>query len=84
MEKRTVDELGRIVLPATFREKLGIKSKDVMDITCINDDTIMLKKDENIQHCDICRTTDNVRELTHTSEKHYICSECIKAVNKLK
>lgn len=84
MEKRTVDELGRIVLPASIREILGIQPKDVMDIICVNDDMIMMSKDENVNHCAICGETDNVRELTHTSEKHYICSECIKAVNELK
>ena len=39
---RTVDELGRIVLPYEVRETLGINAKDMLEISIV-DGNIVLK-----------------------------------------
>ena len=38
---RTVDELGRIVLPAAIREKLGVKATDQLTVTERNGEIIL-------------------------------------------
>lgn len=83
IEQRAVDELGRIVLPSAIRQKLGVKSKDIMDIT-IKDDTVILKKSHSVPHCAICGTADDLKELPNLSSNSHICPKCIKAVNALK
>ena len=45
---RTIDDLGRIVLPRQIRDKLGIHPKDSMEIRT-NGQTILLKKYEEMQ-----------------------------------
>ncbi len=40
---RSVDNLGRIVIPKEYRKMLGITSKDKLEIS-INEDTIEIKK----------------------------------------
>lgn len=46
---RTIDDLGRIVLPRGIRDKLGIHPKDFMEIRT-NGQTILLKKyEENLK-----------------------------------
>lgn len=39
---RSMDELGRVVLPAEFRQKLGIHEGDLMDME-LKKDSIVLK-----------------------------------------
>lgn len=41
---RKVDELGRIVLPREFREKLGIEEKDELKVSTQNGKIILEKK----------------------------------------
>ena len=45
---RTIDDLGRIVLPRQIRDKLGIHPKDSLEIRT-NGQTILLKKYEEMQ-----------------------------------
>lgn len=82
IEERAVDELGRIVLPSTIRQDLGVEVKDVMDIY-IDDDMVILKKSQSVPHCAVCGTADDLQELPNMP-KTYVCSRCKKAVNELK
>ena len=41
---RTIDELGRIILPFELRKKLGISSHDKMDVYIDTNGDVVLKK----------------------------------------
>ena len=43
VEERSIDDLGRIVIPKGIREKLGIKENNCLDIY-IDGDNIIIKK----------------------------------------
>lgn len=43
---RKVDELGRIVLPATFRQEMGLKNKDKVEILMTTRNEIIIRKHE--------------------------------------
>ncbi|MCL2406160.1 MAG: AbrB/MazE/SpoVT family DNA-binding domain-containing protein [Defluviitaleaceae bacterium] len=38
---RTIDELGRVVIPGELREQLGWKEKDVVEFVIENDAIVM-------------------------------------------
>ena len=44
--KRTVDELGRIVLPKELREHFGIHSNDVLQLV-VTKEGILIKKSDS-------------------------------------
>ena len=70
---RKVDELGRIVLPADIRKRLGIAEKDAVEIYT-KDDEIILKKWGAT--CVFCGSS---KELVTFREKH-ICPDCIREI----
>lgn len=80
---RAVDELGRIVLPAETRQKLGVNERDTMSIF-EKGNSIVIKKSESVPHCSFCGKTENLLELTHTSKKSYVCANCKNEIEKLK
>ncbi|MCL1878022.1 MAG: AbrB/MazE/SpoVT family DNA-binding domain-containing protein [Defluviitaleaceae bacterium] len=43
---RTIDELGRIVIPGELRSKLGWREKDTISIHCSDDKTLLLRLSE--------------------------------------
>src|SRR5699024_3780383 len=83
---RTVDELGRVVIPIELRRSLGIKEKDPVEIY-IEEDEIILKKDVEQNVCQITgeATAENIaladgklvlspegaKELVKEIEKHF-------------
>jgi transcriptional pleiotropic regulator of transition state genes len=69
---RAVDELGRVVLPISFRRSFNIQIKDDIEIL-VGDDCIFLKKYEPT--CVFC---GNTGELTKFKGKN-ICEDCLAA-----
>ena len=53
---RTVDELGRIVLPKELRKRLGISEHDKLDLSIEGDKIIMQK---SITCCVVCDSTSD-------------------------
>jgi AbrB family looped-hinge helix DNA binding protein len=47
--KRTLDELGRIVIPKEVRAKLGWGEKDTFSFHCTEDNTLTLQLAEKYQ-----------------------------------
>ena len=47
--KRTIDELGRIVIPKEIRSELGWGEKDILALQCMEDNTITLQLVEKHQ-----------------------------------
>jgi len=70
---RSVDELGRIVIPKDYRKLLDIKEEDVLEIS-VQEDKIIIKKMENT--CIFC---DSKEDLLSYKGK-FICSECRKKI----
>ncbi len=72
---RSIDELGRIVVPKEMRSKMGMSSQDPIEIY-VEDDKIILKKYENA--CSFCGSRTN---LTTFKEK-MVCTSCIEEIKE--
>ncbi len=70
---RKVDELGRIVLPVEVRNRLGLASKDGVEIF-VEKDRVILKK--YMPCCIFCGDADNV---TYFKDK-LICRNCLESI----
>ena len=73
---RRIDELGRIVLPIEIRQVLGIKEKDPLEISMI-DNGVFIQK--NHATCIFCNSTNN---LSNYKEKN-ICKECLSNIKEI-
>ena len=72
---RTVDELGRIVLPIELRRTLGIEEKDRIEIF-VDGESIILRK-----YQPACIFCDNAKDIINYKGKN-ICPDCIRAMNE--
>lgn len=70
---RKIDSLGRIVLPAELRRRLGIGVGDYLDIS-VEDDSVVLRKVEH--RCTFCGAPEDLIE----HHEKLICKECVKAL----
>ncbi len=73
---REVDKLGRVTLPAQFRQALDIRVNDPLSITLEND-AIALRK--AVPTCVFCGTTDNVMPF----KGRILCVDCLRELQKL-
>ena len=72
--ERAIDDLGRIVLPMEYREKVGITARSKL-LICEKDGVITIRPARRI--CKICGSTENV------NEEMPLCSECLKKAKSL-
>jgi transcriptional pleiotropic regulator of transition state genes len=72
---RKIDELGRIVLPVSIRQTMGISEKDSLEIFT-DENRIILQKYE--PSCIFCTNADNV-VLFHGKR---ICEDCLKKIKE--
>lgn len=72
--ERAVDELGRIVLPAEYRAKVGIKAGSKLTV-CEEDGVLTIRPSNRI--CKICGSIEGV------NESMPLCTECIKKAKSL-
>lgn len=68
---RTIDELGRIVLPKELRKTLNINPRDQFEFY-VENDSIVLKRNESA--CVFC----NRMEDTFLFEGQSVCVKCMK------
>ncbi len=73
---RTVDSVGRMVLPAEIREKFGIKEGGELEIF-VDSNSIILKKYEPT--CIFCGSS---KDITVFNERN-LCSKCLNKLKKL-
>ena len=66
--EKEIDSLGRVVIPATFRKKLGIKSNARVLIS-LEDNIITISP--SIKHCALCGKAINKEQTLR------ICNDCI-------
>lgn len=67
---RTIDRLGRIVVPVEFRRALGIGDHDLVEISLDGDRIVMIKLE---RACTFCGTSVDLRE--HRSK--LVCANCV-------
>lgn len=73
---RSLDQLGRIVIPVEIRRNFEIMEDDNLEFY-VEDDKIILKKSR--PSCTFCGNSD---ELAAMNEK-YICRSCIEKLRKM-
>jgi len=74
--KGKIDNLGRVVIPKTIRDALGIKHNDEISMTVDNAKLIIIK---GYKTCSICDTKDVT---TQVSDK-LLCDSCISEIKGL-
>ena len=67
---RSIDELGRIVIPKSMRNKLGIKNGDPLEFRLENG-SIIITPDKG--RCAFCLSEENLTEFKGKA----ICSTCL-------
>ena len=74
--KGKIDNLGRVVIPKTIRDALGIKHNDEISMTVQNSNLIISK---GYNTCSICDSKD---VSTQIGEK-LLCNSCISEIKNL-
>lgn len=74
---RTIDELGRMVVPKEMRKQLDIHNGDPVEIT-VEGDAIMMRKYQ--VGCLFCGSEYDL----HAFKGKKICGECLRALRETK
>lgn len=72
---KTIDDLGRIVLPKEIRKSLGFDIRSSVELY-VEDDSLIIKKAK--ESCIFCGSSD---DLTEFKEKN-VCQKCINTMNR--
>ena len=72
--EKEIDELGRVVLPKPFRQKLGIKKHSRVCLV-LDEETIILSLADN--KCLLCGSTEQI------NHEFRVCNQCIKNIKSL-
>ena len=74
--KRTIDELGRVVIPKDIRNGLGIAPRDRLNVYA-EDSRIIIEKEED--SCALCSGREDLTEF----DGKYICESCIRKLRSM-
>lgn len=72
---KTVDDLGRIVLPKEIRKSLGFDIRSSVELY-VEGDSLIIKKAKS--HCVFCATNDNLVDYNGKM----VCQDCINNLKK--
>ena len=77
---RTIDELGRIILPKELRAKLGWDEKDTLAMYYVDDNTLMLQLAQKYpgQRCVFCKADKAVRAIQGKG----VCGGCMEKIKR--
>ena len=75
---RNIDNLGRLVIPKNFREKLGIVANKTSLKISLDGDKIVISV--LAPSCFICGETENIINL----KNKYVCENCLEKLNEIK
>ena len=75
---RQIDGMGRVVIPKDFRNTLGIKDFDSLEIF-LEEDRIVIRKHIERQECALCSAEE---QLTEVAGK-FICDRCLEKIKSL-
>lgn len=70
---RTMDSLGRVVIPQEFREELGLQPGDELLFSC-DRHTRTLRIQKRAAACFLCGDTKDLKSLPHG---WYVCPQCL-------
>ncbi len=73
---RTIDELGRVALPAEVRSRFGLRERDAVEIFA--DESGIYLKPQDTERCAFCMAKDTL--LPHGGG--YLCKACLSAINE--
>ena len=74
--RRKIDKLGRVVIPKSLRNALGVDLNDEISMT-LNGDSIVISKASGI--CAICNKGKTFLQINNKQ----ICQTCYKKINSL-
>lgn len=74
---RSVDELGRLVIPKEIRKNMDIRCGDPLEIFVDGQDTIVLKK--NLCACVFCQSNEDLSD--YMGKK--VCTACLAELKKI-
>lgn len=72
---RSIDDLGRVVLPIELRKVMSIQNKDKLEIY-VDDSMIILKKYQ--PSCIFCGECETVSDFKGKN----VCNKCLKEIKK--
>ena len=72
---RTIDSLGRVVIPKEIRTRLDIEDFDSLEISCEADVITIRKKTPS---CIFCKSTNVLKEFQGKT----VCFDCITAIRE--
>lgn len=70
---RTIDRLGRIVVPVEFRRALAIGDHDLVEISLETDRIVLTRVDRT---CVFCGSTAELRE----HRNRLVCKTCVRSL----
>ena len=73
---RAIDDLGRVVIPMTFRKLLDIKAGDMLEINMTENSEIVIVK--NKPSCVFCASEENL--VTYLNKS--VCEDCKKKLSE--
>jgi len=68
---RTLDDLGRIVLPADIRKQSNWTCMTKLEISCLEDGSVVITEAKS--HCCVCGSENDLIPI----KSRHICRECI-------
>jgi|TARA_B110000914_G_scaffold58422_1_gene50639 transcriptional pleiotropic regulator of transition state genes len=74
--KGKIDNLGRIVIPKSIRDALGINHNDEISMTVENNKLIISK---GYKTCSIC----NSKDITSQISDKFLCKSCVSDIKSL-
>ena len=74
--KGKIDNLGRIVIPKSIRDALGINHNDEISMTVENNKLIISK---GYKTCSIC----NSKDITSQISDKFLCKSCVSGIKSL-
>ncbi len=73
---RSIDELGRIVLPMELRKTMDIKKKDKLEIYVEGDNIVLTKHQFSCAFCGSCEDVVDFKD-------HCICKHCVEELSSI-
>lgn len=72
---RQLDPVGRVVIPVEFRNIMGIKPGDPIEIVLQGNEVVLRKHSES---CVFCGSTRGLKEF----KGQIVCSRCVREISK--
>ena len=78
---RTMDDLGRIVIPKEIRRVIGVKEGDSLDILATTDGSVLLRKvvdNKPVCDCSCVSKTEPEKKIVNFVDEYEECTKVVK------